>query len=272
MQKEAQSNIDSHCVTTETSTDRGDSMGWNKDIVRDIHPDDVLMGRGVARNEHTGNVRYREIVAYYKEEYLATTRRAQKNKIARKVIKEVESTGGRFLRDCCHSRGDRNLFVIEERAIVLEKVKQALRFLGRDNKDQVPETPGQSSAPPAISSPSFGEKSESRPPSLAGERPLQPSEPPSVFTVSQPSETALSAPNHTQNHSSLIQALLHERNMLNEIRTLEQSELHQQRVPNTSSRVVPASNPSPLTHGIEQSIPGIYLLPTLTNPEKSISA
>lgn len=124
------------CIARDRFSRYADEDARNSIRMRVLHPDDVLMGRGVARNEFAGNVRYRDIVARHKEEYLATKKRSHKDVVARKVIKAVESNGGRFLRALGLSGEDQDLFVVEERSIVLEKVKQALRFVGREMKNQ----------------------------------------------------------------------------------------------------------------------------------------
>jgi hypothetical protein len=273
MQRDVPLGGDSNKVTSESSTaeSRDNRVGWSNNIVRDIHPDDVFMGRGVARNEHAGNVRYRDIVARHKEEYLATTRRVKKNKIASKVTKAVESNGGRFLREWSpSSRADQNLFVVEERPIVLEKVKQALRFLGRENKDQLSQPLNRKVVPPAILSPSLEKKYEGKPPSSADrEVTLQPEELPSL-AILQASEIAVPAPTRPVNQEVL--PLLSGRSRVNEIHVLEQLQCHQRAISNSTPIAAPASYPLTGTPGIDRSLHGSHELPSSTNPEMSISA
>ena len=60
-------------------------------------PDDVLLGRGGATNNHRGNHNFRLLVAANQQEYLKA-RKHEKVIIARRIVSEVKSRGGRFLR------------------------------------------------------------------------------------------------------------------------------------------------------------------------------
>jgi hypothetical protein len=264
MQEEVPSSSDSNHVAPETT--EGNDEG-HSNIVRDFHPDDVLMGRGVARNEHSGNVRYREIVARYKEEYLATKKRVQKNRIARKVQKSVESNGGRFLRECGLSGGEQNLFVVEERSIVLEKVKQALRFLGRENKERIHQSSNHAAAPSAIPAQKLDKESQKMPSSSGGESALHQRE--TLTSVSLVSDTAISTPTHPIVQASLVQALLQQRSLINDVSTLKQPE-HQPL--SHTAPVVTATYPSTFTQGVEQSITSSQLMSASIHPERAISA
>ena len=61
-------------------------------------PNDILLGRGGGTNSHTGNVKFRKLVAAHKLRYLAATK-ADKPSVARDVVKEWRSMDppGRFL-------------------------------------------------------------------------------------------------------------------------------------------------------------------------------
>ena len=62
-----------------------------------IKEHDVLCGRGGATNNHTGNKRFRSIVAEYQDEYL-TAKKKEKVLIATRVVERIKSKGGRFLK------------------------------------------------------------------------------------------------------------------------------------------------------------------------------
>jgi hypothetical protein len=106
---------------------------------------DVMMGRGIGPNEHPGNKRYRTIVHSFQSDYLATKKRNEKEKIARKAIRNVKANGARFIKQvegALVSTSDGNKegpkgkkrnskqWVVVEKETVLEKTKQALRFVG----------------------------------------------------------------------------------------------------------------------------------------------
>lgn len=87
-----------------------------------IGPNDVLLGRGGATNNHDGNRRFRLLVADHQQEYLQARKR-DKVDIARRIVSIVQSKGGRFLK-----RGSDDATwvpVSDKRA--QEKTSQALR-------------------------------------------------------------------------------------------------------------------------------------------------
>ena len=61
-------------------------------------PNDILLGRGGGTNQHSGNVKFRKLVATHKLRYLAATK-ADKPSVARDVVREWRSMDppGRFL-------------------------------------------------------------------------------------------------------------------------------------------------------------------------------
>mmetsp|Transcript_10819 Transcript_10819/g.16105 ORF Transcript_10819/g.16105 Transcript_10819/m.16105 type:complete len:381 (+) Transcript_10819:300-1442(+) len=63
-------------------------------------PHDVLCGRGGRINSHEGNVKFREIIATRKADYLSpATRKLQKAVIAQEVVDVIRNKGGRFLKE-----------------------------------------------------------------------------------------------------------------------------------------------------------------------------
>jgi HD superfamily phosphohydrolase len=87
-----------------------------------IGPDDVLLGRGGATNNHLGNHNFRLLVAAHQQEYLKA-RKHEKVIIARRIVAEVQGRGGRFLqKGMSNDQWDE---VSDKRA--QEKTSQALR-------------------------------------------------------------------------------------------------------------------------------------------------
>jgi hypothetical protein len=267
----------SNCISHKMSRDatrstddlRESDGGESRKTVGDLHPDDVLMGRGVARNDHSGNVRYREIVARHKEEYLATNKRAHKDMIARKVQKAVESSGGRFLRECSLSGAGRNLFVAEDSSIVLEKVKQALRFVGRETKDQIRQTPHSATQSPSRLSQSLPQTSPYRPSSTRSVLALHPEAPPSL----QQAFKATVSP--TERHS-LAQAISIEPSnqrwsQLDVISALEHERHHHEKPVPYSTTAAAASCSSASMQGREQPSSTVQQFPTTTQPVRTLS-
>jgi hypothetical protein len=67
-------------------------------IVFHPRPDDILSGRGGRINSHIGNVRYRQLVAQYKQSYLdPLTKKLEKSHIAADIVNKIRQRGGRFL-------------------------------------------------------------------------------------------------------------------------------------------------------------------------------
>lgn len=61
-----------------------------------VSKNDVLCGRGGRTNTHTGNVRYRRVIAQHQAQYL-TARKAEKEGIARDIVKIINDRGGKFV-------------------------------------------------------------------------------------------------------------------------------------------------------------------------------
>lgn len=67
-------------------------------IVTTIMQNDVLLGRGAMAIGNEGNIRFRALVRGHQGEYVSTSRRKKKEKIAEEVRLEVSGRNGRFLR------------------------------------------------------------------------------------------------------------------------------------------------------------------------------
>eukprot|EP00978_Attheya_sp_CCMP212_P007610 scaffold17576_cov46-Attheya_sp.AAC.2 len=106
-----------------------------------INEHDVLCGRGGETNHHPGNVRYRTLVKQHQRDYLAAKRR-DKPRIARLIVQEVRTAGGRFLKK--DSAGTwRDVGSGKAR----EKTSQALREGAPELRNS--DTPTTDSSPPA---------------------------------------------------------------------------------------------------------------------------
>jgi len=96
--------------------------------IQQLNPNDVLCGRGSGPNDYSGNIKFRALVMNRRDEYLSTSNRASKAKIAREIVDYVRrmSPPGRFLEQM-EGSGKAPLWraVSEEKS--LEKAKQALR-------------------------------------------------------------------------------------------------------------------------------------------------
>ena len=134
---------------------------YDGDVVTDLKSDDVLLGRGIGPNEHQGNVRFREIVCSLRSEYLATSKRKAKDKIAHKAMQIIKARQGRFLRKmnepAAKPVGAKDVYVIADEKTAVEKTKQALRFVGRkrhsdSNEDQEQEDQALAASPSAPAS------------------------------------------------------------------------------------------------------------------------
>ena len=62
-------------------------------------PFDVLVGRTKLCRDHTGNVRYRNLVEKYKNKYEEATSKVDKTALALVVLKIIQEASGRFLKD-----------------------------------------------------------------------------------------------------------------------------------------------------------------------------
>ena len=99
-----------------------------------LTPNDVLFGRGSGPNDHEGNIKFRDMVASRKSEYLATNHRQTKAKIAKEIVDSVFACNGRFLKKLeppevqelgFDTRNDYYTLVDDD--TIMEKAKQALR-------------------------------------------------------------------------------------------------------------------------------------------------
>jgi hypothetical protein len=104
-------------------------------IITELRTNDVMMGRGAGMIHNMGNVRYRELVATRKKEYVRAERNHKKQTIAKQILAEIAHRNGRFVRKVETPEEAKALgipegtqaWVLASSDVVLEKVKQALR-------------------------------------------------------------------------------------------------------------------------------------------------
>lgn len=99
-----------------------------------VNPNDVLFGRGSGPNDHEGNIRFRDMVAQRKAEYMATNHRQTKAKIARTIVDSVFACNGRFLKKLepvevqkLGFASGMDIYQVVDDDTIMEKAKQALR-------------------------------------------------------------------------------------------------------------------------------------------------
>jgi len=107
------------------------------DVIQSLSQNDVLCGRGSGPNDHPGNVAFRQLIISRKAEYLSTTARAEKAKIASEIVHHVQNDlepSGRFLKKMgpaeLQEKGfqeGQDVWVVVDQDTALEKAKQALR-------------------------------------------------------------------------------------------------------------------------------------------------
>jgi hypothetical protein len=110
--------------------------------VTELRPCDVLFGRGSGPNDHEGNIRFRQLVAERKSEYMATSHRVTKATIAKEIVDQVFAANGRFMKKVEPSElkemglpEESDVWEIVGDDTVMEKAKQALRQNNQKGKD-----------------------------------------------------------------------------------------------------------------------------------------
>lgn len=111
-------------------------------FVTHVSSNDVLMGRGAISDRNEGNIRFRELVRKYQNEYISTSRHKQKQDVAIKIMNDIKSRGGCFLQKIEDENECRRLKVPEgvsawcyvTEDVALRKIKQALRGEQKDKE------------------------------------------------------------------------------------------------------------------------------------------
>lgn len=114
-----------------------DSYVPSTEYVLQLNKNDVLCGRGSGPNDHIGNIRFRDQVSGHRIQYMKTSKRKDKDRIARDILNSVrkcaeppgrflKKLGGRVVKDVGFAKGVDVWMEVDE-GTALEKVKQALR-------------------------------------------------------------------------------------------------------------------------------------------------
>lgn len=117
-------------------------------VMKDLGPNDVLLGRGTGPNEQIGNIRFRALV---RDVIHASGKRGldgkEKTRLAKSVIQEVKAKGGRFVRKVEGGGADvhkNNATKVGDHyeevsdALALDKTKQSFRHQLRGTRGSTP--------------------------------------------------------------------------------------------------------------------------------------
>jgi hypothetical protein len=106
------------------------------EVIVQVHPNDVLLGRGGETNHHVGNIQYRQLVKICQPAYLEAKRR-DKPKIAERIVHAVRMLAGRFLKKDADASTWRDVGNNRAR----EKTSQALREGAPELRNGLPIVP-----------------------------------------------------------------------------------------------------------------------------------
>ena len=116
--------------------DEGASPIRRPTVITQLTVNDVILGRGSPATGHIGNIRFREVIRSLLPQYKATTKRAEKDRLARQVIDIVRSRQGRFVRRVESPAEADSLdlesldgvwILVEDVNVIIPKVKQTFR-------------------------------------------------------------------------------------------------------------------------------------------------
>jgi hypothetical protein len=98
-------------------------------LLKELGPNDVLLGRGTGPNEYVGNIRFRALVCeVISTSDLATFNSGSKSKLSASVVIAIKERGGRFVKKVSGSSRRREDFYKEvTHAVALGKTKQSFR-------------------------------------------------------------------------------------------------------------------------------------------------
>jgi hypothetical protein len=119
-----------------TITDRNRNQHNPERIVG--NPRDIICGRGLHILNHHGNLQLHLLVNKYRQSY-RQSRRHEKSRIIRTIIRETKSTGARFLKRVTGAGDERWVEVDDKKAY--EKVSHALRLQRINESTNIHESP-----------------------------------------------------------------------------------------------------------------------------------
>lgn len=95
--------------------------------------EDVLCGSGRVVVEHPGNVRFQRLVAQRHNAYVETDSKKVKTRVTTEALREVLSTGGRFLKR--HPIYDLWYICLKQEKVGRDKISHLLRQMARRSGD-----------------------------------------------------------------------------------------------------------------------------------------
>lgn len=95
-----------------------------KTLVHTPGPNDILLGWETRNEDHSGNLRLKELIKERAEEYISSDYVNAKVMIIRQVAEELTEDGGRFL---CKTVDSGDAWIEAQRNYILENIKQAFR-------------------------------------------------------------------------------------------------------------------------------------------------
>jgi hypothetical protein len=125
-----------------------DAIDPNAERVTTIHKHDILLGRGKAFQDHSGNKRMRQIIDKYREQY-HSLQRSKKRGLVETVYREIVEGGARFLTKLFFTKPttrNEDCFVLVDGEVALQKVHNTLRCKKGYNKVRAAEMEREGSA------------------------------------------------------------------------------------------------------------------------------
>lgn len=108
-------------------------------LVTETNNFDVLMGRGKNASNRPGNIKFRALAAALSADYNACEYGEERNRLALKIVSDIQAEGGRFLRGVTASNSKGIIFGAWEvvcNDVAVAKVKQVFRDLKEDRKSK----------------------------------------------------------------------------------------------------------------------------------------
>jgi len=123
--------------------------------VKELRPNDVLLGRGPGLSHYEGNLRFRRLVDERRFAYVSTQKRKDKGNIAKEIFLVIRAAGGRFVKQVDSLEEDESWYEVDD-GVAIEKTKQALREHREPTKASKRSKPSEQTsggqAPPTFSS------------------------------------------------------------------------------------------------------------------------
>jgi len=97
----------------------------NQEVIIVPGPRDVLLGRGRLIQENMGNIRYRNLIESYRDQY-DIARKKEKTRLTVEIVQKVNNDGGRFLKQF-NEDGEGTTWVEVSTNVAREKVSHSFR-------------------------------------------------------------------------------------------------------------------------------------------------